>query len=407
MLFDRMYAVIMFIYWGGNMNKRIIRLTSLALCLCLALSSCSNKEKQEVEDSGEKSQTEEIAKKDENKEKDKLEKREEAKDKKEEIDKSYNYKKAGLLYNKILDNIDSYEFSDLGEDAEITYTYDLIYTKSSDIPDLLVAQNTEYGLSYLKIFSHKDDFSKELYTDEIITIGVASAGGFRGVISQNADYTSLLYTSFMSGTGEAKKEELKTSIEDDLLKLDKKTLWEGMIDDEPKDEAHEINFSDIDDREKIESLASNKNEDFRKVLSEIKKKEEADNNEDSIVKEEDTQSVSQEQVDSNQTVVSGVVRVFNHDEMVEYQDINPESLPDMGESYVVLIADEASDVTLPSGGGDGYFTKTCDMISLPSDMDIYQDQNITISFGPDDGYWQSDFSLPVDAPRMLEVNVVE
>lgn len=56
---------------------------------------------------------------------------------------------------------------------------------------------------------------------------------------------------------------------------------------------------------------------------------------------------------------------------------------------------------------DGYFTKTCDMISLPSDMDIYQDQHITISFGPDDGHWQSDFSLPINAARMREVNVIE
>ncbi len=70
-------------------------------------------------------------------------------------------------------------------------------------------------------------------------------------------------------------------------------------------------------------------------------------------KEEDTQSSSQEQVDLDQTVVSGVVKVFNNDEMIEYQD-----------------------------------------------------RYITISFGPDDGYWQSD-SLPVDAPRMLNVNVVE
>lgn len=390
------------------MNRKIIHLISLYLCLCLALSSCSNKEKQKVENSTGKSQTEETTSKDVEKGKDKLEKKEEAKDKKEETDKSEDYKKSGLLYNKILDDIDSYEFNDLGEDQEVTYTYDLVYTKSSDIPDLLVAQNTEYyGLSYLKIFSHKDDFSKEIYTDEIIDIGVASAGGFRGVISQNADFTSLLYTTFLSGTGEGREEEITTYIKDDSLKINRDILWEGNISDKAKDEAHMIYFSDIDDREKIESLASNKNEDFRKVLSEIKKKEEADNNEDSIVKEEDTQSTSQEQVDSDQTVVSGVVRVFNHDQMVEYQDINPESLPDMGESYVVLIADKAVDVTLPSGGGGGYFTKSVDIISLPPDMDIYQDQHITISFGPDDGHWQSDFSLPINAARMREVNVIE
>lgn len=391
------------------MNKKIIHLISLALCLCLALSSCSNKEKQRVENSREKSQTEETTNKDEEKEKnkDKLEKKEEAKDKKEVTDESEDYKKAGLLYNKILDNIDTYEFSDMGEDAEITYTYDLVYTRSSDIPDLLVAQNTEYGLSYLKIFSPNDDFTKEISADEIITIGVASAGGFRGVISQNADFTSLLYTTFLSGTGEGKEEEITTYIKDDSLKINRDILWEGNISDKAKDEAHMIYFSDIDDREKIESLASNKNEDFRKVLSEIKKKEEADNNEDSAIKEEDIQSSSQEQVDSDQTVVSGVVRVFNHDEMIEYQDINPELLPDMGEIYVVLFADEAVDITLLTGAGDGYHTNTSDMISLPTDMDIYQDQHITISFGPDDGHWQSDFSLPINAARMRNVNVIE
>lgn len=390
------------------MNRKIIHLISLYLCLCLALSSCSNKEKQKVENSTGKSQTKETTSKDVEKGKDKLEKKEEAKDKKEETDKSEDYKKSGLLYNKILDDIDSYEFNDLGEDQEVTYTYDLVYTKSSDIPDLLVAQNTEYyGLSYLKIFSHKDDFSKEIYTDEIIDIGVASAGGFRGVISQNADFTSLLYTTFLSGTGEGREEEITTYIKDDSLKINRDILWEGNISDKAKDEAHMIYFSDIDDREKIESLASNKNEDFRKVLSEIKKKEEADNNEDSIVKEEDTQSTSQEQVDSDQTVVSGVVRVFNHDQMVEYQDINPELLPDMGEIYVVLFTDEAVDITLLTGAGDGYHTNTIDMISLPTDMDIYQDQHITISFGPDDGHWQSDFSLPINAARMREVNVIE
>lgn len=232
------------------MNKKIIHLISLALCLCLALSSCSNKEKQRVENSREKSQTEETTNKDEEKEKnkDKLEKKEEAKDKKEVTDESEDYKKAGLLYNKILDNIDSYEFSDMGEDAEITYTYDLVYTRSSDIPDLLVAQNTEYGLSYLKIFSPNDDFTKEISADEIITIGIASAGGFRGVISQNADFTSLLYTTFLSGTGEGKEEEITTYIKDDSLKLNRDILWEGNISNKAKNEAHKIYFSDIDDR---------------------------------------------------------------------------------------------------------------------------------------------------------------
>ena len=37
----------------------------------------------------------------------------------------------------------------------------------------------------------------------------------------------------------------------------------------------------------------------------------------------------------------------------------------------------------------------------------YKDKRITISFTPRDGYWQSDVSLPMDAPRMNQVKVLE
>ena len=33
-------------------------------------------------------------------------------------------------------------------------------------------------------------------------------------------------------------------------------------------------------------------------------------------------------------------------------------------------------------------------------MEAYVGQEITIAFTPDDGHWQTDFSLPDSAPRM-------
>src|SRR5699024_11867631 len=51
--------------------------------------------------------------------------------------------------------------------------------------------------------------------------------GFRGFIEQNADYDALIYTTFMSGTGEGQEEKIATSLEDDDLKLEREVIWEG------------------------------------------------------------------------------------------------------------------------------------------------------------------------------------
>lgn len=77
----------------------------------------------------------------------------------------------------------------------------------------------------------------------------------------------------------------------------------------------------------------------------------------------------------------------------------------MGEKYVVLILEKPMDFTLQSGGGDS--TRSANLISLPEDMMSYEGKKITISFGPSDGHWQSDVSLPMDAPRMHQVKVLE
>lgn len=79
----------------------------------------------------------------------------------------------------------------------------------------------------------------------------------------------------------------------------------------------------------------------------------------------------------------------------------------MGEKYVVLILEKPMDFTLQSGVGGGDSTRSANLISLPEDMMSHEGKKITISFGPSDGHWQSDVSLPMDAPRMHQVKVLE
>lgn len=75
------------------------------------------------------------------------------------------------------------------------------------------------------------------------------------MLAQNADYNGLIYTTFMSGTGQDQEETITSSIEDKALKLKREVIWEGRIDTLDKDDSKEIDFSEIEDRDKLYGLA--------------------------------------------------------------------------------------------------------------------------------------------------------
>lgn len=393
------------------MNKKLIKLTSLGLVVLLSFTACSefgensSKENTEIvenEEIEEKKEDAKEVKEDENKGQD------EEEISKEEKNPSEFNEKLAKLYNKVLDEIDSYEFQDL-EEGKYTYSYALVMTDESDYPQLLVSQDTEYGLSYLKLFKVNDEFTELLHDDELISIGVASAGGFRGFIAQNTDYDALIYTTFMSGTGEGQEEKITTAVEDDTLKLEREVIWEGRIDTKAQDDSKEIEFYEIEDRDKLYDLAKISDGEYVKSLEEEKYGEE-ENKEvqgSSQKNGESLESKIQAEQNLGNMIATGSVRVFSHAELLDYQQVNPKAIPDTGRYYAILLLDSPMDVTVQSGAGDGPFTRNVDMIGLPEDMMNYDGQYITISFGINDGYWQSDASLPMMAPRIRQVKVLE
>lgn len=390
--------------------KKLIKLTSLGLVLILSLTACSEQPKEVSENTNEVVENEEVVS-DNGKDKTKEDLKNEEEPKEEKNQSEINQKLA-KLYNDVLDDINSYEFSDV-EDGKYTYSYALVKTDESDYPNLLVAQDTDFGLSYLKFFTANDDYTDVLYDDEIISVGVASAGGFRGFIAQNADYDALNYTTFMSGTGEGQEVKITTSVEDGDLKLEREVIWEGRIDTKAQDESYEIEFSEIEDRDKISDLSAIKDGEYVKSLEEENDEKEEANEENKEVpsasqKEgESLESKIQAEKNLGNMVATGSVRVFSHAELLDYQQVNPKAIPDTGINYAILLLDSPMDVAIQSGAGDGPITRNVDMIGLPEDMMNYDGQHITISFGTNDGHWQSDASLPVGAPRMHQVKVLE
>lgn len=393
------------------MNKFICKKISLALCFALSLSACSEKTKENSTKPTDQTKIETASEKEDKKisesnENDKSINETSYVEEKEDL--SENNIRLSSLYNKVLDNIDAYTFIEDIQEANIDYSYALVNMNDSDIPQLIVAQNNnEYGLSYIKVFHSNDNFTKALTSDEVIQIGVASAGGFRGFLAQNEDLNGLDYITVSSGTGEGFKEEIIASIDKDNLILQRDTVWEGSINELSNANTSDIDFIDIVDRNKLDDLDSIKDGEYKKTIAkkidEIKSLEKAENEEENS----NMKDQAQEENDNGRMVVSGTVKVFTNDEMVSYQNQNPQIFTDMGESYVILLLDNYEDINMISSSDPYYITNSVNIIKLPDDMADYVDQRITVSFGPDDGYWPSDASLPVGAPRMNTVNVLE
>ena len=384
------------------MNKILCKKIILVLCFSIGLSACSENKNENSTNTYKQAKIENTATNEADKKN-----IEENIESKEEPVSEINIKLSNL-YNKVLDDIDSYTFEENAEQGDINYTYSLVNMNDSDIPQLIVAQNNiEYGLSYIKVFHSNDNFTKAITSDEVIQIGVASAGGFRGFLAQNEDLNGLDYITVSSGTGEGFKEEIIASVDKDNLILQRDTVWEGSINELPDANTSDIDFIDIVDRNKLDDLATIKDGEYKKTIAkkidELKSLEEARNSEENSTINDQTQ----EEIDNGRMVVSGTVKVFTNAEMVSYQDQNPQIFPDMGENYVILLLDDYADINMKSSSDPYYMTYSVNIIKLPDDMADYVDQRITVSFGPDDGYWQSDASLPVGAPRMNTVNILE
>lgn len=121
---------------------------------------------------------------------------------------------------------------------------------------------------------------------------------------------------------------------------------------------------------------------------------------------EDMDSLIEKEEKKGKMVATGQVKVFSHKELAKYQNFEQLADMDSGQSYVVMILDKPVDITVIAGDGNGHLTRKAELIGLPLDFSKYNGQTITISFGSDDGHWQSDASLPMNAPRMGDVKVL-
>lgn len=310
--------------------------------------------------------------------------------------------KLAKLYGQVLDTIGESDFN--ASSVNGNYSYTLVNMNDEDMPQLAVCTETG-GVAAIKFFSADNDYTNVVTNEELFSIGASAAGGFRGGMNQSRKQGSLLYTTFSAGSGDAETQALTTSVKDGKLVIKKNTIWEGKINNKEEDGSFPIDFLPVRDRSTLDKLAKTEDgkvkEALLKLFSGEMPQSESKANAEQSANPNTLEGKKQAAVAAGKTVVTGVVKKFNHDEMVAFQKFDPNVLPDMGESYIVLLLENNIDITVHSGDPyGGYLTKSVNLVGLPEEMAAYDGQKITIAFTPDDGYWQTDVSLPMYAPRM-------
>lgn len=339
--------------------------------------------------------------------------------------------KVAALYKKVLANADKYNLNEADSEIDTSkskYSYALVNMSDRDIPELILRKNYKY-VSRSKVFAANKDYSDVVSSNDLICDGVGDIGGFRASLSQYADSNSLSYVEWSSGTGDTEAYKVTMNIADSNP-LKKEKYWSGIITDLPKQNVKDINFVSTDDTTLLDNLAKTEDNTYKKTVSNkggdsnSEDKDSKKSGENASKKADSKKAASGESLDSKikaekasgRQVVSGTVRVLSYNQVLEAQNIqDPNPGSDTNQTFMILILDNKTSVTLHHGGDMGNPPHPSDATMMAIDdgsqakqiMEKYVNKKVYISFTVNDGVFPSDTGLPLGEPRLFSLKVIE
>lgn len=340
--------------------------------------------------------------------------------------------KVAALYKKVLANADKYNLNEADSEIDTSkskYSYALVNMSDRDIPELILRKNYKY-VSCSKVFAANKNYSDVVSSNDLICDGVGDIGGFRASLSQYADSNSLSYVEWSSGTGDTEAYKVTMNIADSNP-LKKEKYWSGIITDLPKQNTKNINFVSTDDTTLLDNLAKTEDNTYEKTVSNkggdsnSEDKDSKKSGENASKKADSKKSASGESLDSKikaekasgRQVVSGTVKVLSYNQVLEAQNIqdpNPGS-SDPNQTFMILILDNKTSVTLPHSGDMGNPPHPSDATMMAFDdgsqakqiMEKYVNKKVYVSFIVNDGFFPSDTGLPLGEPHLCNLKVIE
>lgn len=317
-----------------------------------------------------------------------------------------------IAYREVLKSLENYDFQNHSIPF-ISQKYALEDLSQDIIPELIVAQVTENGIFHTKVFSYEPTKKNVIVSDEVINVGVAQVGGFRGsmMLSHQGNGLDVIHWHSASGKGEKIHYEM---ISGKLTELRREPF---MIEDDSiqKETYQDLTWYSINNDSPLKNLETDiykKEIPYNKVIGEKNLGNRKEQNGTSMIEaKKKAQEVRLELLKSEgKQIFTGTLYINLTDE--EVCALGNYTLPNAksSERYSLLYLDTVADV---AGQGDAPprdCVKSVRIISLPwldPKWNAFDKKKITIAFTKENARFPTDTSLPLMAPRVLELEVFD
>ncbi|MDE7243975.1 MAG: hypothetical protein K2O18_08370 [Oscillospiraceae bacterium] len=295
-------------------------------------------------------------------------------------------------YRTIISRADTYDYGSLEEPTGV-YHYALVRMMSgTDVPALLLEQETSFGICTILVFQYDADSGTVLQADSTLQEGAASAGGYRGGLSAAGDGNGLLSTEFSSANGRGSTVRITL----DGAVLQSEIIWEGNVFEDEDPVGSAIGFLDIGWHDSGDTAALDSW---------------APDNAPSVPAEPEPAAAPDAAVtDGDRIVFTGTIGLYTYEEVLALQEI-PDPSPgysDPNETFRLIILDTPQNMTLLSGDGLGFREDEASMINVTgvAGLEQYDGQTLMFSIDRYNSSWPSDVSLPVGQPSTGDVHIL-
>ena len=295
--------------------------------------------------------------------------------------------KAMSLYRDIVERAASYNY-DIGTERPTgQYRYALVQMEeNAPLPALLLSCETEEYMEHVRVFQYDDASGTIAQPSEVLLMGAAPIGGYRGGLSLGTNHTGLQLTEVSAGTGMMDVNRIRLQGE----RLTWERLWSGRIDQSSGDLVfEEIAWRDAGD---TSLLAAGNNSSFSSGTSAG-----AENAQNALP------------TDGNRIVFRGTLGTYTVSEVEALQgapDPNRGNGYNDGRTYRLIVLDTPQEMQLQSV--DGPRSGQVRLIDVSSaDLAHSDGEHIIFSIDPVNTWWPSDTSLPLGQPKTRDVHILQ
>ena len=276
------------------------------------------------------------------------------------------------VYRGILYRADTFDYHTEGGLPTGKYEYALVPMNGSPVvPALLLAQETDAYISYVRVFQYDADSGGVLAPEESLTMGAAQLGGYRGGIQMMNDGNGLRSVAISGGTGTM--EINRITFRDKQMVTE--SVWSGRVGDGmPED----LMGTDIDWRD-LTSLDV-LNQGFTTALP----------------------------TDGDRIVFTGTIDHYTYDEVVALQgEPDPYGYERDTESFHIILLDTPMYMTIANMSSPEMTTYLVKMIRIGNeDLSKYDGQHHIFSIDPSATHMPGEPVLPFGQPGTGNIHVL-